>query len=135
MRVPLLKADEVNLNGYMYTEDAIKNAIEDYKKKIDEGQSFGELGYPDSDTSITDITDISRISHKVIEVEMNDKILFGKIEILDTAKGNDLKKIIDNVVFRPRSVGNVNHDGTVTIEKIISFDAILKDTDSYKDIL
>jgi hypothetical protein len=132
MRVPLLKADEVNLNGYMYTEDVIKNAIEDYKKKIDEGQSFGELGYPDSDASITDI---SRISHKVTDIEMNDKTLFGKIEILDTAKGNDLKKIIDNVVFRPRSVGNVNEDGTVTIEKIISFDAILKDTDSYKDIL
>jgi len=132
MRVSLLKADEVNLNGYMYTEDAIKNAIDDYKKKIDEGQSFGELGYPNSDASVTDI---SRISHKVTEVEMNDKILFGKIEILDTSKGNDLKKIIDNVVFRPRSVGNVNHDGTVTIKKIISFDAILKDTDSYKDIL
>lgn len=132
MRVPLLKADEANLNGYMYTEDAIKNAIEDYKKKIDEGQSFGELGYPDTDASIPDI---SRISHKVTEVEMNDKILFGKIEILDTAKGNDLKKIIDDVVFRPRSLGHVNEDGTVTIEKIISFDAILKDTDSYKDIL
>jgi hypothetical protein len=132
MRVSLLRADEVNLNGYMYTEDAIKNAIEDYKKKIEEGQSFGELGYPESDASVTDI---SRISHKVTEVEIKDKVLYGTIEILDTAMGNSLKTIIDDVVFRPRSLGLINDDGTATVEKIISFDAILKDTDSYKDIL
>lgn len=127
---PLLKADEVNLNGRMYTQEALKQMVESYKEKIQNGSAFGELGYP-SET----FTALDNVSHKITDISIEDKTLFGTIEILDTPKGEELKNIIDNVVFRPRLIGHVLEDNTVKIDTLISFDAIDKETDSYKDIL
>jgi len=40
----------------------------------------------------------------------------------------------DLIVFRPRSAGIVNEDGTVNIHQIYSFDAIPKSEDAWKSI-
>jgi hypothetical protein len=70
---------------------------------------------------------------------VENNTLYGEIRILDTPEGNKIRDIMAevdrSVVFRSRSTGSVNEDGTVNIEKLISFDAIPKDQDPYKDLI
>jgi hypothetical protein len=49
---------------------------------------------------------------------------------LDNEKGKILRDNLDNYVFRPRSFGIVN-DKNVNLTEILTFDAILKEDDSF----
>lgn len=134
VRVPLLYANVLNSNDRIYTEDVIKNAMKDYQEKIDNGQAFGELGYPDM-SNANSVIALNNASHKVVDMEYVDNTLFATIEFLETPAGEQALKMLGNVVFRPRAFGRVNADKTVVIDEIISFDAIHKDDDSFKDLI
>jgi hypothetical protein len=93
------------------------------------------MGFPE-DMEIN----LSRVSHDVERIWVEDSILYGEIRVLDTPEGEKIKNIMSgiddrSIVFRSRSAGTVNKDGTVNIEKLFSFDAIPKDQDPYKDLI
>ena len=122
MRFELLRANEVNQNGRMYTKEAIEKMITDFNKIKERGTpAYGEMGMNGG----TDIS-LSKISHIVDELHFDGDRLYGEIKILDTDAGKKLKPLIEEgqVVFRSRSIGSVNEDGIVEVKKLISFDAI-----------
>jgi hypothetical protein len=135
IKTVLLKIGEKNLNERIYTEEAVNEMVNQFmEKRNTNGVFFGQMGFPE-DMEVN----LSKVSHNVERIWVENNTLYGEINILDTPKGKELKNImseIDNsIVFRSRSIGTVNEDGTVNIQKIISFDAIPKDQDSFKDIL
>ena len=132
MKTSVLKSNTVNLNGRMYTDECLEQMVAQFKQKVSDGvQMFGELGYPES----TSFTSLERVSHQVENLQVEGDTLFAEIKVLDTPRGKELKTLLDGVVFRPRMIGHVLEDNTVRVDTLISFDAILKETDSYKDIL
>lgn len=133
MKESILKSNIINLNGRIYTDECLEQIVTQFKQKVSEGiPMFGEFGYPE-ETSF--VTSLERVSHQVLNLEVEGDTLFAEIKILDTTKGDELKTLLDCVVFRPRMIGRVLDDNTVRVESLISFDAILKETDSFKGIL
>jgi hypothetical protein len=119
----------------MSKEQIIDEAYKNYEKITNDFQlenpMFGELGYPEE----TSFTSLERVSHQIENLEIEGDTLFAEIKILDTPRGEELKTLLDGVVFRPRIIGQLLDDNTVRVDNLISFDAIHKETDSYKDIL
>ena len=128
----LLKLGEMNLNNRMYEDNEnIRAAITDFNQRADRmGGVFGQLGY--SENGEFDIS-LSKVSHSVKDVKIADNSVIGTITVLDTPCGRDLRKMIKSTVFRPRSSGRVQEDGTVDITKIFTFDAIPVKTDSFNN--
>ena len=103
--------------------------IEDFNKRKEMGV-YGELGHPEGfDVSL------NRVSHIIQNIKIKDNMLIGDIKILKTDKGVELLKNINNYVFRPRSSGNVKENNVIEIVKFFTFDAVSKDTDSFKDFV
>lgn len=131
----LLKIGEKNLNGRIYTEEAVNEMVNQFTWiRNTNGVFFGQMGFPED----LDVN-LSKVSHSVERIWVENNTLYGEIRILDTPEGNKIRDIMAevdrSVVFRSRSTGSVNEDGTVNIEKLISFDAIPKDQDPYKDLI
>jgi hypothetical protein len=122
MRFELLRTNEVNLNGRLYTKEAAEKMVSEFNKLKERGTpAYGQMGM-DSGTEIS----LSKISHVVNDLEFDGQSLYGEIQVLDTDAGKKLKLLLDEgqVAFRSRSIGRVNEDGTVEIDKVISYDAI-----------
>ena len=128
----ILKFDVLNLNGRIYTKESISKAIKDVRNKTKEmGVFYGCLGYPEDDKFRFALN----VSHSIEKIYIRNNILFAKISILNTESSKILKDNIDSYVFRPRMIGNVDENNICQVDDIISIDAILKDTDSYKGII
>lgn len=123
----LIYFNVMNKNGRIYTKNSY-----DFNK-LNNKTIYGELGHPDN----TDIS-LSNISHTISNIENYQNCLIGEVNVLSTTKGKILKSMIDNgikVVFRPRSTGNVDRYGNVTLEKLYTFDAILLKDDSFENVI
>lgn len=134
IKATVLKFDEVNLNGRMYSKECFESILGDFNHKCDKSMVFGQIGYPDN----FDVN-LSNASHKVhnvsIDKEKNEAI--AEISFLDNDSGKLLKELYDTdqIVFRPRGTGTIDSSGNVDLKQIFSFDAIQKDQDSFKNIL
>lgn len=124
----LLIFDVKNLNGRIYTENNVN--ILDLNIMAKNGVAYGEIGHTE-DFSVS-LKNVSHIFNDFyIKSDQLKKSLYGKGRILNTPNGKFLKKIYKDVVFRPRSIGEVDDKGVVFNLQILSFDAIPKSTDSY----
>lgn len=117
-----------NLNGRIYSEETIDKMIEMYNSK--ELPHYGQIGYPDGDNF--DVL-LSKASHTMENLIKEDGKVFGTLKILDTDEGKLLKDILSSGVFRPRSIGTVDADGYITIQKLIAFDFINAEDDAFKE--
>jgi len=128
----ILKFDTINLNDRMYTKESISKAIKDVRTKIKLlGVFYGCLGYPDTDNFTLSIN----VSHAIKKLYIRNNILYAQIQILDTQSGRTLRENIDQFVFRPRIIGNVDNNKVCNVDELISIDAIFKDTDSFIGII
>lgn len=126
---PLIYLNKLNRNGRMYTTTDVELAIKDFKQKKQlTGVMYGELNHPET----FDIS-LKNVSHTIDDVYIKDHVLWGKLMVLKTQAGNTVNQNLDNFVFRPRAVGVVRADNTVDIQKLLTFDAIPKETDSFID--
>jgi hypothetical protein len=119
-----LPLNQVNLNGRIYQDNEnLRQCIKEFNEKQQQLHvAYGELGYPD-----TFDTTLRRVSHTIENVRIEVDKVVGEIKVLNTQCGKELKGLLANgarMSFRPRSAGVTNHDGTVTLKKIFSFDAI-----------
>lgn len=96
---------------------------------------YGELDHPEGKSKYT--VNLSHVSHKIYDAVVEDNELNFEVEVLNTPKGNLLRLILSDVVFRPRGIGSTDDNGRVNIDdyQIISFDAILGQNDTFKDLL
>jgi len=129
--VPVIKIGELNGNHRIYTKEAVDGMIKQFNEKIAKGiPMYGELGYPEN----IDIS-LNRVSHHIKDLYVESNILYADVEFIkDNVNGRTaLKMIEDGVgVLRPRSIGTVNEDRTINIERLISFDIISSDNDAFK---
>ena len=140
--VKLLKFNVINLNKRFYQADEFqkKKIIEDNectlleKLNSEDYPLFGELGYPENF-----MTNMSRVSHQVSNIRIVDNCLIGDVKILNTTTGKSLADTLsvdkNSIVFRPRSSGSVREDGSVKVDYVYSFDAVLADNDAYKGLI
>ena len=131
LNVPLIiSSRKKNLNGRVYSKKILKNILPELCEKANERRLLGELGFGE-----TKGVSLSNVSHLIKNIRIEENVLLGDIEILETDSGEILKSTIDNVVFRPRGLGYVNKRGNISEYEIITFDAIPASEDSFKNIL
>lgn len=129
-RVPVIKIGELNGNHRVYTRDAVDGMIKQFKERINNGhQMFGELGYPE-----TSNISLDRASHQISDLYVEENILYADIKILDNSNGRIALKMLEDGagVLRPRSIGSVNEDRTINIDRLISFDVISANDDAFR---
>jgi len=127
--------DNPNGNGRIYSKDSVDaSVLSDYIEKINNGTALGEpFVNRDPDGAFQEIS-LSHISHKIINLELTDKGLTGKIEILETPSGNMIKGLLEasvGLVVRPRCGGVVDSSGNVKVDEIYSFDILTANNDTF----
>lgn len=140
--VSLLKINVINANGRVYDNEAVNFIIDEFVKS-EKGRAVGELivhehfperlHFPERSAVIS----LSNVSHIVESIWLENDILKGSVKILKVEKGDQLKSLFEanKIVFRPRYIGTVSFNGVVKIKKLVAFDAIDADSDSFKNIL
>lgn len=130
----ILVADKRNLNNRYYSLESLHKMVFDYNKEVQRmGSFYGVFSdsadfyeYKDGTLNIRDI------AFTVDSLNVFGSSLIAKINILETPRGNDLKRELDKVKFRPVSWGFVKEDGKVEIERLVSINAIYKEVDSFQ---
>lgn len=80
-----------------------------------------------------DVLNIKDIAFIVKDMHVRGSSLVAYIEILETPRGKELKKVINQISFRPVSWGFVKDDGAIEIERLVSINAIYKSSDAWKN--
>ena len=115
-----------NRNGRVYEEREYLPHLEYLKKDIAKGTLLGELDHPE----IFEVS-LNNVSHRISELwydEANRQVK-GKIEILDTPKGQIAKTLLESGVplsISSRAAGTVNEDKSVKIDQIYTYDLVIK---------
>lgn len=116
----LMQFNEINTNGRIYSRENIDTCLEELNNKINSiGCLYGELGHPTN----LDIS-LSRVSHSIKNLRIENDALIGDVTLLDTPYGRICNALDENFSISVRGVGKIDEDGTIIIEKIISFDII-----------
>ena len=123
-----MKVDVRNSNGHIYKAEAIQDALEEYKKKVDAGEAFGriiDVGRPEKSFN-NENEDISH-SHKITDVSLDTSTgnIFGKIELLDTPNGKIAQELVNNmgeIDVAPSMLVESNENGDYDVVQIQSFD-------------
>lgn len=121
------KADTQNQNKRIYPMGVLQREIENYKKSVRENRALGELDHPESST-----ISLERVSHVIREMWWEGQNVFGKVEVLNTPKGQILQSLLESGVtigISSRGVGstektNEGLDVVQTDYQIICFDIV-----------
>lgn len=112
----IIKFDQPNKNGRVYSSDCFNLDDPIIQEKLKTNSFFGELGFPEG---LREEVDLTKVSHRVVNLYKKDDGLYADIEILDTPNGRILEKIVKNSsgAFRTRGTGNIDprDDGYVDI--------------------
>ena len=116
-----------NKNERIYLKDSID--VDELNVSINRLPMYGQINQPDAfDISLNDAT------HIFDKFFIENDVLYGHGKTLKNENGSLLVEMIKNnqIVFRSCATGSVNPDKTVNIEKLLSFNAILKSDDSFE---
>lgn len=101
--------DKPTANGRVYSKKLWESNIGRLSKKMTERQVFGELDHPmDGKTKLT------RVSHILTNLKIEEGKILGEAEVVDTGKGKDLKALIKagaRVGVSSRGFGSTMTDG------------------------
>ena len=92
----LQKANCKNQNGRVYPQELLKREFINYDRVVKDSRALGELDHPESST-----VSLDRVSHIVREIWWKGDEVHGKVEILDTPKG----QILDNLLRAGVKIG------------------------------
>lgn len=104
-----------NKYGVIYTEDAMKTAVEEYLEKHKGKPMLGCLNPGMSRASM--VLSFLNVSHKITGLEVKDGSIYGKAILLDTPMGKIVQDLKDSsLTFAPNIIGTIktekNEDGT-----------------------
>ena len=105
-----MESEQKNRNGRIYQRSEIESAV----KKVNEAANQGRhiLGQLDHPSNL--VVNLSDVSHKIMEMQMNGNNAIGKALILEsTPKGQIAKGLIEagiNLGVSSRGAGQVNED-------------------------
>jgi len=109
MKGILQKADTLNQNGRIYPIDVLQREVRNYQKFIVENRALGELDHPDSS-----VVNLKNVSHIVREAYLENGVVYGTVEILDTPSGKILQSLVESGVklgISSRGVGSTKKQG------------------------
>jgi hypothetical protein len=109
MKGILQKSDTLNQNGRIYPKAILEREVRNYQKFIIENRALGELDHPDSS-----VVNLKNVSHIVREAKIDNNIVFGSIELLDTPSGKILQSLVESGVklgISSRGVGSTKREG------------------------
>lgn len=104
MKGVLQKADTLNQNGRIYPMHVLEREVRNYQKFIIENRALGELDHPDSS-----VVNLKNVSHIIREAYVENGVVKGSVEILDTPSGKILQSLIESKVklgISSRGVGS-----------------------------
>lgn len=115
-----------NRNGRVYEEKEYLPHLEYLKRDIAAGQLLGELDHPERFEVA-----LGNVSHRISELwyDQAKRQVLGRIEILETPKGQIAKTLLESGVplsISSRAAGTVNEDKTVQIQQIYTYDLVAK---------
>lgn len=113
MKGILQKAETLNQNGRVYPKTILEREIKNYQKFIKENRALGELDHPDSS-----VVELKNASHNIKEAYMQDNIVYGTVEILNTPSGKILQSLVESGVtlgISSRGVGSTKTQGDMQI--------------------
>ncbi len=113
-----------NANQRIYPVNEIKRAVNTIKEQLANNLPvLGEIDHPD-DLKIN----LDRVSHAIVDMDMDGPNGYGKLKILPTPMGNIIKSMIESGVklgVSSRGSGNVNEStGHVSDFEIITVDIV-----------
>jgi len=109
MKGVLQKADTLNQNGRIYPIKILEREVRNYQKFIIENRALGELDHPDSS-----VVNLKNVSHIVREAYLQNGVVYGKVEVLDTPSGKILQSLVESGVklgISSRGVGSTKKQG------------------------
>ena len=83
----LMEAGVPTVNGRVYTEEALKAAVEQFKKR--KHPLYGT-------TTPMDVVRMAEVSHEVTNLSLEEKSLMATVSVLDTPKGSELRRMLEN---------------------------------------
>lgn len=98
------RAGTKNQNGRIYPKNILSREVENYMKSIKDRRALGELDHPESST-----ISLSNVSHMVTDSWWDGDQVMGKIEVLNTPKGQILQSLLDagvTIGISSRGVGS-----------------------------
>jgi hypothetical protein len=117
--------DIKNRNDRIYTaEKFLPHLQELMSRKNQLGVIYGEFDHPDVfDTSL------SRVSHTIEKAfyVKETNVVKGEIRLLNTHWGKEAKALVDDncpIFVSSRAAGITESDGTVTVKKLFTYDAV-----------
>ncbi len=133
------RADKATANKRLYPHSLWESQITRLKDKMGARKVLGELDHPDDGR-----TSLQRVSHVMTSLTLDGDIVIGEAEILDTAKGRDLKAILSAGVpvgVSSRGYGSTkpNAKGEEGVQEdfnLVTFDFVAEPADStaYPDV-
>jgi len=109
MKGILQKADTLNQNGRIYPIHVLEREVRNYQKFIVENRALGELDHPDSS-----VVNLKNVSHMVREAYLENGVVYGTVELLDTPSGKILQSLVESGVklgISSRGVGSTKKQG------------------------
>lgn len=104
----LQKANTLNQNGRIYPKSILEREVQNYQKYIIERRALGELDHPESS-----VVSLQNACHNLVEVWMENDIVYGKSQILNTPSGKILQDLIEDEIklgISSRGVGSTAQD-------------------------
>ena len=129
-----IQGDKRNQNQRVYPVNEIASAVKTLKEKIAGGYTvLGEADHPD-DLNIN----LDRVSHMIVDMDMNGADGIGKLKMLPTPMGNICKTLLESGVklgVSSRGSGNVDGSGNVSEFEIVTVDIVANPSapDAYPD--
>ena len=131
--------EKENKNGQIYSKESFsEECLKDLNEKLKHTTLFGEAtNYSDHDPSVVSL---KNVAFHVDKTEINSKGLYVEGELLNTQKGKEAKKIIQDALkngqdlpyrIASRSMGSIDEKGHITVDKILAFDLIPKHLSSF----
>ena len=122
----LQEGDRKNGNGRVYPTGVLSREIDNYKQIVKDMRALGELDHPESS-----IINLNNVSHLVLDVWMEGKVVMGKLKVLDTPSGKILRSLIEGgaqLGISSRGLGSVEQRGGKTMVQddfqLICFDIV-----------
>lgn len=122
---PFTEFDVKNRNDRIYTSEKFMPHLNELNGRIKSlGAVYGEFDHPEA----FDIS-LSRISHVLENLNYNEKMnrVDGSIRLLNTHYGKEAKALVMDgcpLFVSSRAAGVTESDGTVTIKKLFTYDAV-----------
>lgn len=122
----LQEGDRQNGNGRVYPTGVLSREIDNYKQLVKDMRALGELDHPESS-----IINLNNVSHLVLDVWMEGKVVMGKLKVLDTPSGKILRSLIEGgaqLGISSRGLGSIEQKGGKTMVQddfqLICFDIV-----------